>query len=349
MSKRGQGALEFLMTYGWAIIAVLITIFGLAYFGVLNPSLFLPESCTFFPGLACTDVVVGGNSIVFSIRNGIGSTINNLQISIPSLGCSTGIIFLPDGSSKRLGATGCAITGSSVKRDISISYNTGSIQHTRTGSVSAQVGPGVQVAEYTFDDGTANDLSGFGNSGTLIDNTNCNVAGYSNNGCSLDGSGDYIDVLDSQILRLGTSDFTIELYFKSTVNGGGLVSKFKFTGLGPTQHQGYEIKLAGNTGIHSAGPRIGIRLFSLTSSQDLIFNDFGFLDGNFHRATIAVDRANSKVRLYKDSNLVQSLDILMSGDISSNSPLRLGRKEIGSLEHFNGVLDEVKIYSYAIS
>ena len=37
MSKKGQAAMEFLMTYGWAILAAIIAIGVLAYFGVFSP------------------------------------------------------------------------------------------------------------------------------------------------------------------------------------------------------------------------------------------------------------------------------------------------------------------------
>ena len=42
--RKGQAALEFLMTYGWAILVVLAAIAALAYFGVLSPDRFLPEN-----------------------------------------------------------------------------------------------------------------------------------------------------------------------------------------------------------------------------------------------------------------------------------------------------------------
>jgi hypothetical protein len=35
--KKGQGAMEFLMTYGWAIIVVIAAIIALAYFGLIDP------------------------------------------------------------------------------------------------------------------------------------------------------------------------------------------------------------------------------------------------------------------------------------------------------------------------
>ena len=44
--------MEFLMTYGWAILVVLAAIGALAYFGVLSPDRFLPEKCTLPSGVA---------------------------------------------------------------------------------------------------------------------------------------------------------------------------------------------------------------------------------------------------------------------------------------------------------
>ena len=43
MTKKGQAAMEFLMTYGWAILAAIIAIAVLAYFGVFNPGRYASE------------------------------------------------------------------------------------------------------------------------------------------------------------------------------------------------------------------------------------------------------------------------------------------------------------------
>jgi hypothetical protein len=56
--KKAQGALEFLMTYGWAFLVILIMIGALAYFGVLNPSRFLPDRCDFGTQLLCKQHVI---------------------------------------------------------------------------------------------------------------------------------------------------------------------------------------------------------------------------------------------------------------------------------------------------
>jgi len=70
--KKGQAAMEFLMTYGWAILAVLLSIGALAYFGVLSPGKLVPESCILFPGMACTDFVIIENAVIINVQNGIG-------------------------------------------------------------------------------------------------------------------------------------------------------------------------------------------------------------------------------------------------------------------------------------
>ena len=43
--KKAQAAMEFLMTYGWAILIVLAVIATLTSFGVLNTDIFIPSKC----------------------------------------------------------------------------------------------------------------------------------------------------------------------------------------------------------------------------------------------------------------------------------------------------------------
>ena len=77
MVKKGQGALEFLMTYGWAFLVILIMIGALAYFGVLNPQRFLPDRCMFTSQFNCENPVIrnegdGTATILLEFRNNLG-------------------------------------------------------------------------------------------------------------------------------------------------------------------------------------------------------------------------------------------------------------------------------------
>jgi uncharacterized protein (UPF0333 family) len=72
--KRGQAAMEFLMTYGWAILAAIIAIGVLAYFGVFNPSNLAGSSATMGPPM---NVDQNAWNIV---DGGAGNDIINMEI-----------------------------------------------------------------------------------------------------------------------------------------------------------------------------------------------------------------------------------------------------------------------------
>ncbi len=90
--KRGQAALEFLMTYGWAILVVMTVIGALAYFGVLNPTIMLPEKCTLQMGLYCKDHLIQiapipgqtyrNNSVILQLENGMGKGIIITEVNV---------------------------------------------------------------------------------------------------------------------------------------------------------------------------------------------------------------------------------------------------------------------------
>ena len=85
--KKSQAAMEFLMTYGWAILVVLAAIAALAYFGVLSPEKFLPQKCILVPGLACQQQKVEPTKITLVIAQSLGRTITVTSIDVA--GCSS--------------------------------------------------------------------------------------------------------------------------------------------------------------------------------------------------------------------------------------------------------------------
>ncbi|MFH1409556.1 MAG: hypothetical protein ABIH34_06610 [Nanoarchaeota archaeon] len=98
--KKGQAAMEFIMTYGWAILVVLAAIGALAYFGVLNPANLLPEKCFFAAGTDCIEkasVIYDGSggglhTMTVVLKNSLGYSIyfdELMTISLPTGdGCS---------------------------------------------------------------------------------------------------------------------------------------------------------------------------------------------------------------------------------------------------------------------
>ena len=144
MHKKGQAAMEFLMTYGWAILVVLVAIGALAYFGVLSPGKFLPESCTIAPGYSCEDFKIGTDgSATVILKNGAKATLNTISVSIgavaatacnPNTGLAVGSITTCTWAAASL-ATGTA--GERFKDTVSFTYTEAgsTISHTKTGDI----------------------------------------------------------------------------------------------------------------------------------------------------------------------------------------------------------------------
>ncbi|MFH1447614.1 MAG: hypothetical protein ABIG39_02015 [Candidatus Micrarchaeota archaeon] len=73
--RRGQAAMEYLMTYGWAILVIVIVLAALLYLGIFN--LDPPEVCTMPAGMTCP------KSYLSSAADQLNVTlVNGLQKSI---------------------------------------------------------------------------------------------------------------------------------------------------------------------------------------------------------------------------------------------------------------------------
>ena len=83
LNKKSQAAMEFLMTYGWAIMIVLIGIGALFFLGVFNPS--TPAICNIASPFVCQDVAVrSGNGIIYlkiAATNIDSASISNIRIN----------------------------------------------------------------------------------------------------------------------------------------------------------------------------------------------------------------------------------------------------------------------------
>jgi len=141
--------MEFLMTYGWAILVVLVAIGALAYFGVLNPNRFLPSSCTIGPGLGCDDHKVDATTAQLVLRNGLGDDLTAVSVAIS--GCTADILADGDdawtdgsvlGGATGITLTGCTngVAGARFKQAVTLTYTSGSgISHSVTGDLTTKV------------------------------------------------------------------------------------------------------------------------------------------------------------------------------------------------------------------
>jgi len=84
--KKGQGAMEYLMTYGWALLVIIIVGAALFALGVLNPATYQQKRCTGLQYLTFMDQKLAANEYVIQVRNG------NQKIAITGVKVGTGAV-----------------------------------------------------------------------------------------------------------------------------------------------------------------------------------------------------------------------------------------------------------------
>jgi hypothetical protein len=94
MGKRAQVAVEFLTTYGWVIVGVIILITVLLYYGMFDPLRFIARQCSFEPGLPCTtyklESTATGSLFIVQLSNNLGYDISlpngSLMLNLENVG-----------------------------------------------------------------------------------------------------------------------------------------------------------------------------------------------------------------------------------------------------------------------
>ena len=83
--KRGQAAVEFLVTYGWAILIILIAVSVLGYFDFLNPDRYTSQYCDTGPQIVCIEhfMDTGGTySLVLRNNHNVDIRIDEITVIV---------------------------------------------------------------------------------------------------------------------------------------------------------------------------------------------------------------------------------------------------------------------------
>lgn len=204
------------------------------------------------------------------------------------------------------------------------------------------------AGSWHFDEGsgtTAMDSSGNGNTGTLVNNPSWSD-GKHGKAIGFDGVNDYADAGNIAAFNFPTSttSFTLSAWFKTSGTGiGNVIAK------GACGTPGYRLRIGKSGGAGVADFFIiddgGNVIARVTSSST-------YNDNAWHHLTGVND--NGLLRLYVDGTLIGTATAPSGKSISSSSSLAIGydfssgTTGCGS-EYFNGTIDEVRIYSRALS
>ena len=141
MNRKGQAAVEFLMTYGWAILAAIIAIGVLAYFGVFSPGKFTPSASVLSSPLYANNWQIKTTGVSIEIKNNGGDDITLGNVTIAGCGSVDSGAALPAGGLATV-AVPCTLTnGVAFKGDVTVNYlKTGSsLSSQSTGTVAGKV------------------------------------------------------------------------------------------------------------------------------------------------------------------------------------------------------------------
>ena len=200
---------------------------------------------------------------------------------------------------------------------------------------------------------TAKDLAGVPNNGTHVNGptpTPGKVAGA----LRFDGVDDHVRVPDHAELNVGTGNFTLDAWVRTTASSGVVVLVDKRSGPTPL---GYSLFLAnGRLGFQMANG-VGSSTCAPTPTPGVACVNYvatapNVADGQWHHVAAVVDRANatSGVRLYVDGVQVFA-GAPLTGNLDNTSDLYLGMRTPAQQGggFFPGDLDEVELFKRALT
>jgi len=143
MNRKSQAALEFIMTYGWAILVVLVAIGALAYFGVLSPDRFLPSKCVLQQGIACLDHKATSTALTVVSQNALGYDVTITAVKAAQCTAQTGLSVSLGNGGQYTANMVCVNSGTKYNGQFNMTYTTpsdvGGISHTNIGQVTTKV------------------------------------------------------------------------------------------------------------------------------------------------------------------------------------------------------------------
>jgi hypothetical protein len=204
------------------------------------------------------------------------------------------------------------------------------------------------VGWWNFDEGSgmvANDSTGNGNTGTLVNSPTWTTSGKINDALTFNGTTSYVD---SSNFADNLSNFTVAAWFKTSTTPtgqfGAIASKLGSGGWGSGTGWGLGIEGA-STGAPSTLTTI---IQTNGSNWRSTHTTASLTDGNWHHAVMVVTGGNT-VTLYLDGTIPGTAlnnAGTMSG-YSNNSNVRIGTDY--NSEFFTGTIDDVRVYNRALS
>ena len=163
------------------------------------------------------------------------------------------------------------------------------------------------------------------------------IAGDPNAAVRLDGSNDLVGMGDppSGVLDFGTTDFTVEAWTKTAVNGERLIAGKQTSG------PYWQITVTDDSG-HVGGLRAKIHDGSTTLQG---YSAGRVDDGAWHHVVVVFDR-DTGISFFVDGSPSGTALGASPGTVSNSAPLQVGK--VSGYSYFTGDIDDVAVYATAL-
>ena len=95
---RAQSAMEYLMTYGWAILIIAVVLGALFSLGVFSSASLIGTSCVALPGYYCANPVLASNTLTLTIGQATGTSYSGVTAYIVPSGSTLNTATDPSNS-----------------------------------------------------------------------------------------------------------------------------------------------------------------------------------------------------------------------------------------------------------
>ncbi len=353
MYEKGQAALEFLTTYGWAFLIILVMVGGFTYFGVLDIS--GPETCISSIEFKCESALITNSMQTIILRNNLPE---KLIISNVSLHKNEELLSTCISSTNPEPETNFRIycySNIPLKKEtitIKLTYHSEQGAQTYSKQASIQVKSKVVdlneiiqsgatistpledqlVTHLTFDEGTgttAYDSSGNNRTGTLVNG----IQWLSSNQCVKNGCISF-DGLDDYITNSEMTGTTFSAWIKT--NATGSTSKV------------IAVNFLPGRAITVRSDKINV---ALSNGNNGVMSNVTVTDNNWHHIAIIYtgEASQNYYKIYINGE--DTTDIVNGVDYrTSTQKLLGGRIYNGVYELFyKGYLDELRIYNRTLT
>jgi hypothetical protein len=231
-----------------------------------------------------------------------------------------------------------------------------------TAQIALDYNRGAPIGHWRLDEcqgTTINDSSGFGNHGTLTIGAGgtqtspgtCQTSdtawhnginGKFNSSINFDGVDDYVSIINPSSDNFGTGPMSVSAWIKTTTTSSfSTIIDNKTAG---TNNAGFNLQLDGNKQPY-------FRVANGTTQFPVVATGKTLNDNQWHNIIGVFERTggvNDKIHIYVNGKLINTYSSVPSGwNITSNQNLLVG--QYGGNGYFNGQIDDVRIYNYALT